>query len=174
MTRYLVCFLAAVFVFFVIHHGTRQIVHARVTAHPNACWLAQQMVEACGPVTEPPSFLIHDRDRCFGTVFDRRVASLGIRQERTPVQAPRANAIAERWVRSIRSECLDHRLTFGRRHLQRTVLDYTDYYNRWRPHRSLGQQTPCHTSWEPCQVPGKPLMGKPILGGLHHVYHWAA
>ena len=162
------------FVFFVIHHGTRQIVHARVTAHPNAHWLAQQMVEACGPETHAPRFLIHDRDRCFGAVFDRRVASLGIGQVRTPVQAPRANAIAERWARSIRSECLDHRLIFGRRHLQRTVLDYTDYYNRWRPHRSLGQQTPCRASWEPRQAPGKPLTGKPILGGLHHVYHWAA
>ena len=68
---------------------------------------------------------------------------------------------------SIRSECPDHRLIFGRRHLQRTVLDYTDYYNRWRPHRSLGQRTPCRASWEPRQAPGKPLTGKPILGGLH-------
>ena len=68
------------FVLFVIHHGTRQIVHARVTAHPNAHWLAQQMVEACGPETDVPRFLIHDRDSCFGPVFDRRVASLGIRQ----------------------------------------------------------------------------------------------
>ena len=90
------------FVFFVIHHGTRQLVHARVTVHPNAYWLAQQVVEACGPTTEAPSFLIHDRDCCFGAVFDRRVASLGTRQIRTPVQTPRANAIAERWVRSIR------------------------------------------------------------------------
>ena len=157
-------------------NGTRQIVHARVTAHPNAHWLAQQMVEACGPETHA-RFLIHDGDRCFGAIFDRRVASLGIRQVRTPVQAPRANAIAERWARSIRSECLDHRLIFGRRHLQRTVLDYTDCYNRWWPHRSLGQQTPCRASWEPRQAPGKPLTGKPILGGLHsvyHVYHWAA
>ena len=162
------------FVFFVIHHGTRQIVHARVTAHPNAHWLAQQMVEACGPETDVPRFLIQDRDSCFGAAFDRRVASLGIRQIRTPVKAPRANAIAERWVRSIRSECLDHRLIFGRRHLQRTVLDYADYYNRWRPHRSLGQRTPYRASQEPRQSPGKRLQGKPILGGLHHVYRWAA
>ena len=117
------------------------------TAHPNAYWLAQQMVEACGPDTTAPRFLIHDRDRCFGAEFDRRVASLGVRQVRTPVKAPKANAIAERWVRSIRNECLDHRLIFGRRHLQRTVHDYADYYNRWRPHRSLGQRTPCRAPW---------------------------
>ena len=167
------CF-RTLFVFFVIHHGTRQIVHARVTAHPNAHWLAQQMVEACGPDTTAPRFLIHDRDRCFGAEFDRRVASLGARQLRTPVKAPKANAIAERWVRSIRNECLDHRLIFGRRHLQRTVHDYADYYNRWRPHRSLGQRTPCRAPWEPRPATGNPLTGKPILGGLHHVYHSTA
>ena len=160
------------FVFFVIHHGTRQIVHARVTAHPSAYWLAQQMVEACGPNTTAPRFLIHDRDRCFRAEFDRRIASLGIRQVRTPVKAP--NAIAERWVRSIRNDCLDHRLISGHRHLQRTVDDYASYYNRWRPHRSLDQRTPCRASWEPRQAPGNPLTDKPILGGLHHVYHWAA
>ncbi len=162
------------FVFFVIHHGTRQIVHTRVTARPNEHWLAQQIVEACGPDTAAPRFLIHDRDRCFGTEFDRRVASLGIRQVRTPVKAPKANAIAERWVRSIRNDCLDHRLIFGRRHLQRTVHDYASYYNRWRPHRSLSQRSPCRAPCEPRPAPGNPLRGKPILGGLHHVYHWAA
>ena len=167
------CF-PTLFDFFVIHHGTRQIVHARVTAHPNVHWLAQQMVEACGPDTTAPRFLIHDRDRCFGAEFDRRVASLRVRQVRTPVKAPTANAIAERWVRSIRNDCLDHRLIFGRRHLQRTVHDYASYYNRWRPHRSLGQRTSCRAPWEPRPAPGNPLTGKPILGGLHHVYHWAA
>ena len=140
----------------------------------NAHWLAQQMIVACGPDTTAPRFLIHDRDRCFGAEFDRRVASLGARQVRTPVKAPKANAIAQRWVRSIRNECLDHRLIFGRRHLQRTVHDYADYYNRWRPHRSLGQRTRCRAPWEPWPAPGNPLNSKPILGGLHHVYHWAA
>ncbi len=105
------------YVFFVIHHSTREIVHARDTAHPNSQWLAQQMVEACGLSIEPPRFLIHDRDSCFGTAFNRRVESLGIMHVRTPVKAPKPNAIAERWVRSIRNECLDHRLVLGHQHL---------------------------------------------------------
>ena len=85
------------------------------------------MVEACGLSTEPPKFLIHDRDSCFGTAFDRRIGSLEIRQIRTPAKAPKANAIAERWVRSIRNECIDHRLIFGHQHLQRTINDHVDY-----------------------------------------------
>jgi len=143
------------YVFFIIHHNTRELVHARVTAHPNLQWLAQQ-------------------DGCFGTVFDRRVESLGIKQIRTPVKAPRANAIAERWVRTIRNECLDHRLIFGHQHLQRTADEYTAYYNRWRPHRSLGQRAPCPEIRESPKGSTRKLTAKPILGGLHHIYEWAA
>jgi transposase InsO family protein len=161
-------------VFFVIHHGTRELMHARVTAHPNSEWLAQQMVEACGISREPPRYLIHDRDGCFGASFNRRVASLGIRQIRTPVKAPKANAFAERWVRTIRNECLDHRLIFGHQHLQRTVGDYVTYYNRWRPHRNLGQTAPCPHVREVSRKPARHLISKPVLGGLHHVYQWAA
>jgi len=162
------------YVFFVIHHGTRELIHSRVTAHPNSQWLAQQMVEACGMSREPPKFLIHDRDGCFGTVFNRRVESLGIKQIRTPVKAPRANAIAERWVRTIRNECLDHRLVFGHQHLQRTVDEFTAYYNRWRPHRSLGQKAPYPDYSAALEYSARMIKAKPILGGLHHVYQWAA
>ena len=162
------------YVFFVIHHGSRELIHARVTAPPTSQWLAQQMVEACGLTTEPPRFLVHDNDGSFGALFDRRVESLGIKQLRTPVKAPKANAIAERWVRSIRNECLDHRLILGHQHLQRTVNEYVDYYNRWRPHRSLGQRTPCARPSPPQRRSGTKITARPILGGLHHVYQWAA
>jgi len=161
------------YVFFVIHHGTRELVHARVTALPNSQWLAQQMLEACELSTEPPQFLIHDRDGSFGAVFDRRVKSLRIKQIRTPIKAPKANAIAERWVRSVRNECLDHRLILGHQRLQRTIDEYLDYYNRWRPHRCLGQRAPCASITQPRRRSGK-VTAKPILGGLHHVYQWAA
>jgi transposase InsO family protein len=162
------------YVFFVIHHGTRELVHARITAHPNSEWLAQQMVEACGISREAPRYLIHDRDGCFGASFNRRVASLRIKQIRTPVKAPKANAVAERWVRTVRNECLDHRLIFGHQHLQRTIDEYVAYYNRWRPHRSLGQIAPCPDLKEPPEKSPSHLAAKPILGGLHHVYQWAA
>lgn len=161
-------------VIFVIHHGTRELVHARVTSHPNSAWLAQQMVEACGISRESSSYLIHVRDGCFGTSFNRRVASLGIRQIRTPVKAPKANAFAERWVRTIRNECLDHRLIVGHHHLQLTVDEFVAYYNRWQPHRSLGQRAPCPHAKEISRKATKHLISKPVLGGLHHVYQWAA
>ncbi len=162
------------YVFFVIHHDTRELVHARVTAHPNSEWLAQQMVEACGISREPPRYLIHDRDGCFGASFNRRVRSLYIRQIRTPVKAPKANAIAERWVRTIRNECLDHRLILSHRHLQRSTNEFIAYYNRWRPHRSLGQIAPCPHIKESPAKSAKHRIAEPILGGLHHVYQWAA
>ena len=162
------------YVFFVIHHGSRELVHARVTAHPNSEWLAQQMLEACGVSREPPRYLIHDRDGCFGASFNRRVGSLRIRQIHTPVKAPKANAIAQRWVRTIRNECLDHRLILGHQHLQRSVTEFIAYYNRWRPHRSLGQIAPCpHVTGLPARS-ARHLIAKPILSGLHHVYQWAA
>jgi len=163
-----------VYVFFVIHHSTREFVHARVIAQPNSKWLAQQMVEACGTSREPPRYLIHERDSCFGAAFNRRVASLKIKQIRTPVRAPRANAFAERLVRTIRDHCLDHRLIFGHHHLQRIVDEYVAYYNRWRPHRSLGQRAPCPHVRELSRKPARHLIAKPVLGGLHHVYQWAA
>src|SRR5262249_10200556 len=75
--------------------------------------------------------------------FDRRVRNLGITQVRTPFRSPRANAIAERWVRSVRTECLDHVFIFNERHLQKVLAEYVGYFNRWRPHRSIGQRAPC-------------------------------
>ena len=162
------------YVFYVIHHGSRKLVHARVTMCPNSKWLAQQMLEACGISRKPPRYLIHDRDGCFGASFNRRIGSLCIRQIRTPVKAPKANAIAERWVRTIRNECLDHVLILGHRHLQQSVTEFIAYYNRWRPHRSLGQIAPCPHIKESPVGSGKYLIAKPVLGGLHHVYQWAA
>jgi hypothetical protein len=84
------------YVFFVIHHASRQGLHVHVTPHPTAEWAAQQIVECCGWDYEPPRFLVHDRDSCYGSSFDQRVRRLGIAQAHTPFRSPRANAIAER------------------------------------------------------------------------------
>jgi transposase InsO family protein len=91
-------FFQTLHVFFVMHHETREILQARVTRHPTAEWAAQQIVAACGWERDPPRYLIRDRDGRFGIAFDRRVQRLGITQIRTPVRAPRANALAE-WSR---------------------------------------------------------------------------
>ncbi len=159
--------------FFVIHHGTRELVHARVAAHPNSEWLAQQMVETCGISRESPRYLIHDRDGCFGSSFNGRIASLEIKQIRTPVKAPMANAIAELWVRTIRNECLDHRLIFGHHHLQRTVDKYTASQSM-ATDQSLGQIAPCPHVRELSRKSARQLIVKPVLGGLHHVYQLTA
>jgi putative transposase len=124
----------------------------------------------------PPRFLIHDRDSRFGALFERRLRHLGIAQVRTPFRAPRANAISERWVKSVRTECLDHLFVFTEGHLRRAILSYVTYFNCWRPHRSLGQRAPLDSTafgiraWEAkCKV-----IAEPVLGGLHHVYRHAA
>lgn len=161
------------YVFFVIHHGSREIIHARVTAHPTAEWLAQQMAQACDVNREPPCYLIHDRDSSYGASFNRRVRSLGITQIRTPVKAPKANAIAERWVRTVRAECLDHRLVLGHQQMQRLIDEYVAYYNEWRPHRSRDQRAPRQRK-RCLPEPGNRIVADPVLGGLHHVYRFAA
>jgi putative transposase len=99
--------LQTLYVFFLISHDRRRLLHFDVTAHPTAAWVWRQMIEAT-PWGHHPKFLIHDRDRVYGADFAARAAGLGIESIRTPVQSPRANAIAERVGRSLRQECLDH------------------------------------------------------------------
>jgi transposase InsO family protein len=88
-------------------HINREVLHVVVTRHPTAEWLAQQILESCAWDRRPPRFMIHDRDSRYGPSFDRRLKRLGIKQVRTPFRCPVANAVAERWVKSARTECLD-------------------------------------------------------------------
>jgi transposase InsO family protein len=161
-------------VFFVMHHKTRQILQVRVTRHPTADWAAQQIVDVCGWDRDPPRYLIRDRDSRYSEAFDRRLRGLGVRQLRTPVKAPWANALAERWVRSARTECLDHLFIVDERHLQRVLDEYVAYFNAWRPHRGLGQRAPCGSASMVQSHPTARIIGRPVLGGLHHVYQHAA
>ncbi len=167
-------FFRTFYVFFVIHHASREVLHVEVTQHPTADWSAQQIVEACAWNRDPPCFLIHDRDSRYGARFERRLLGLGIRQIRTPYRSPQANAIAERWVRSARAECLDHILIFNERHLRRVLAEYVDYFNHWRPHRSIGQRAPCSPAQSMPRHDGSKIIAKPVLGGLHHVYKLVA
>jgi Integrase core domain len=154
------------------HGAHREIFHVAVTRHPTADWAAQQIVECCVWDRAPPRFLIHDRDSRYGANFDRRVRGLGIRQVRTPFRSPRA--VAERWVRSVQSECLDHLIVFNEANLRRVLSTYVAYYNRWRPHRSLGQAVPCGEA-RPFPRPAcRKIVAEPVLSGLHHIYRAAA
>ena len=157
------------YVLFFIGHGRRQLVHFEVTAHPTAAWVWRQLIEAT-PGDRKPRCLIHDRDRVWGATFGQRALAIDIKSLRTPLRAPRANSIAERWVRTIRQECLDHMIPVSEAHLRKILAEFVDYYNRDRPHRSLGLQAPL-----PKPQPGHGLIAvRPVLGGLHHVYERAA
>jgi len=106
------------YVLFFISHGRRELVHFEVTAHPTAAWVWRQLIEAT-PWDRKPRHLIHDRDRVWGTDFGQRAAGLAIHGLQTPFRAPRANSIAEPWVRTARRECLDHMIPINERHLHR-------------------------------------------------------
>ncbi len=129
------------YAFFVIALGSRRVVHVGVTRHPTDTWLAQQLREAT-PFGEHPRFLIRDNDRKYGPRFDRVAAASGIRVLRTPVRAPRANATCERFLGSVRRECLDHLLVLDEAHLRRTLRTYVTYFNESRPYQGLGQAIP--------------------------------
>jgi putative transposase len=118
-------------------------------------------------------FLIRDRDSKYGGPFDEVFRSEGIRIVKTPVRAPKANAIAERFVRTVRSECLDWLLILNRRHLDHVLRAYTDHYNRQRPHRALDLRPPNPETEPPLPASGQ-IQRHARLGGLIHEYYRTA
>ena len=119
-----------------------------------------------------PKYLIRDHDAKFGTAFDLVAAGAGIKILKTPIAAPRANAVCERFLRSVRRECLDHLLIFGERHLGRVLKRYATYFNHHRPHQGLAQRIPQPSAFLPTGT--GPILSIPMLGGLHHTYTLAA
>ena len=158
-----------IYVFFFISHARRELVHFIVTASPTTAWIWQQVINAT-PWGGRPSHLIHDRDAVYGREFGVKLKRTGISSVRTPIRAPRANSIAERVVRTLRQECLDHVIVLNERHLRALLTEYVLYYNNERPHRSLALESPV-----PREVIREgPIVSRPILGGLHHTYARAA
>lgn len=129
------------FVFFIIELSTRRVVHFAVTRHPTQQRVAQQLREAI-PNNVHPKFIVRDNDSKFGTAFDRVVQNTSIKVLKIPYRAPWANLVCERFLGSVRRECLDHMLIFGERQLHRVVRDYVAFFNRARPHQGLKQQIP--------------------------------
>jgi putative transposase len=115
-------------------------------------------------------FLIRDRDAKFTAAFDRVLTAAGVRILKTPVRAPRVNAIAERWIASARRECLDRMLIAGERHLWLIMNEYTDHYNTHRPRRTLQQNPPAGHLHPPAAVPYMRVLRRDRLGGLIHEY----
>jgi len=163
-----------VYAFFIIELATRRVVHMAVTRHPTDAWVAQQLREAT-PERTAPTYLIRDNDSIFGPDFARVAAASGIEILRTPYRAPRANAYCERFLGSVRRECLDHLLILGEAHLRRALRAYVTYFNDARPHQGIDQQAPADVASDH-RVAGSsgPIVATPVLGGLHHAYQRVA
>jgi putative transposase len=165
--------LRRLYVLFFIELGSRRVHLAGCTSSPTGAWVVQQARNlSFTNVLERTRFLIHDRDSKFTVAFDELLRSEGIKVIHTPVQAPRANAYAERFVRTIRNECLDWLLILGRRHLEHVLRIYIQHYNRERPHRGLALNPP-----EPPAIKlsrGGDAHRRDRLGGLVHEYYRAA
>ena len=160
------------YVLLFIAHDRRELMHLAVTAHPTAAWVWRQLIEAT-PWRRRPAHLIRDRDAVYGGGFRHRAQALGIETVLTPVRAPRANAVAERVIGTLRRECLDHVIPLDEHHLERILAEYVAYYNGDRPHRTLRLQTP-QPGDRPRAGPPQEVRARPVLGGLHHVYESAA
>jgi transposase InsO family protein len=167
-------FFRSLFAFFIIELQSRKVLHVAVTRHPTDAWVSQQLREAT-PYGQAPRFLIHDNDSKFGMLFDRVAKGTGIELLRTSFRAPRANAYCERFLGSVRRECLDHLLILHEQQLIRVLQAYAAYFNSVRPHQGLQQQIPdLHTATLPANVRDGPIRAVPVLGGLHHDYRRAA
>ncbi len=167
-------FFRPLFAFFIIELKSRKVIHVGVTRSPTDAWVAQQLREAT-PYGQGPKYLIRDNDSKFGPCFARVAKTSTIKILKTPVHAPRANAICERFLRSVRQECLDHLLILHERQLQRVLKAYVAYFNQARPHQGIAQQIPEQRRLVPSsQDTGNQVIALPVMGGLHHDYHWAA
>jgi transposase InsO family protein len=127
--------------FFIIELGSRRVVQFGVTAAPTDAWVSQQLREAT-PFGEGPQYLIRDNDSKFGRHFAAVAAGANIKILKTPIGAPNCNAVCERFLGSVRRECLDHCLFIGTRAIALILKDYVDYFNHQRPHQGLGQRIP--------------------------------
>ncbi len=167
-------FFRPVFAFFVIALGTRRVIHVGVTRHPTDAWVAQQLREAT-PFSQRPRYLLRDNDSKYGQAFARVAAATGITELRTAYRAPRQNATCERFLGSVRRECLDHLLVLGEAQLRHVLREYVRYFNDDRPHQGLAQQVPVASREGPTPAAtGGSVRAIPILGGLHHAYARAA
>ena len=167
-------FFRPLFAFFIIELQSRKVIHVNVTRSPTDPWVAQQLREAT-PYGQTPKYLIRDNDRKFGSHFARVATTSGMKVLRTPYQTPRANAVSERFLLSVRRECLDHFLVCHEKHLSRLLMAYTVYFNQARPHQGIQQRIPDPPILS-APLPDQPpkVIAVPTLGGLHHDYQRVA
>ena len=163
--------LRTVYVLFFIELDTRRVHFVGCTRHPTLGWITQQARQLIWKIEEVGCrfrFLIRDRDKKFARSFDSIFRSVGIEIIQTPFRALKANAFAERWIRSVRQECLGHILIINEGHLQRVLTEYVAFYNTSRPHQGIDQRTPIHHVQH--QRDG-PIRRRDLLGGIIHDYY---
>jgi putative transposase len=171
--------LRRLYVLFFIEHKTRRVHLAGVTANPDGAWVTQQarnLLLVLGEQGRRVRFLLRDRDAKFSRSFDDVFRSEGGQVLMTPVRAPKANAYAERWVRTVRAECLDWLLVLGRAHLEQILRVYAEHYNAHRPHRALRLEPPLQQAGLTAVGEDQParVQRRDLLGGLIHEYRRAA
>ena len=167
-------FFRSLFAFFIVELHSRRVIHVGVTRSPTDAWAAQQLREATA-YGRGPKYLIRDRDAKFGPRFARVAATSGIKILETPYHTPRANAICERFLGSVRRECLDHLFILQEKQLHRVLRAYVQYFNQARPHQGIRQQIPDHYGEPgPADREDGKILALPVLGGLHHDYRRSA
>ena len=169
------------YVFIIIEHQSRRLIHCNVTAHPSANWTRQQLRDALG-YEDRYKYLIHDRDSIFSSDLDESVGRLRLRVLKSPPRCPKANAICERVIGTIRRECLDWLIPMSEGHVRQALRSWIAHYHQGRPHMALGPGVPDPPA--DAIAPIKPksrhrlsdfgaVRTNAILGGLHHEY-WLA
>jgi transposase InsO family protein len=169
------------YVFLVIEHRSRRVIHCKVTAHPTAAWTLQQLRESIG-AQERYEYLLHDRDSIFATHPDESIAKLGVKVLKSPPRSPTANSICEKLIGTTRRECLDWLIPLTETPLRTLLQSWVRHYNTGRPHMALGAGVPDPPPGMPHDAAStsdhrlredRSVRAKSILGGLHHEYFWA-
>lgn len=155
------------FVFLLLAHNRRRVIHFSVTPNPTAAWTAQQVFEAF-PWQDPPRHLLRDRDGVYGRFFRDRVAGMGVQEILIVAQSPWQSPFVERLIGSIRRECLDHVIVVNECHLQWILSSYFRYYHAWRTHRALELDCPDHRPVD--RIGHGRVIEAPEVDGLHHHY----
>ena len=169
-------FLRRLYVLFVMEIRTRRVHVLGVTAHPTGAWTAQQarnLLMNLGERAGHFKFLVRDRDSKFTAAFDEVLAGNGVRIIKTPVRSPRANSFAERYVGTLRRECLDHLLVYGEQHLRQVLAAYARHYNEHRPHQSREQRPPLREPGQAVDVTAR-IKRTHVVQGLISEYRRAA
>jgi transposase InsO family protein len=159
------------YVFFVVHHARRALIHVRTTGDPTSAWIAQQLREAF-PYDQAPRYLILDRDAKYGDDVLAAIRHMGIEPKQITARSPWQNGVAERFVNTARRDLLDHVIVLNEKHLQRLLAGFASYYLNDRTHLSLKKDAPAVRAVESKPHPAAEIIALPRLGGLHHRYAW--